>query len=83
MDSRRSSRFQYHIDSLYRDCPFGTPDNTKCLGVLQENVLRTWKAVAETAERLQKSNPRGNGRFIPDEDFLEEELSCKELYPWL
>ena len=54
-----------------------------CLGVLQENVLRTWAAVEETAERLQKSNPRGNGRFIPDDDFMEEEKSCKELYPWL
>ena len=52
-------------------------------GALQENILRAWSQVVETAERLQKSNPRGNGRWIPDEDFRQEELECKELYPWL
>ena len=52
-------------------------------GALQENILRAWSQVVETAERLQQSNPRGNGRWIPDEDFRQEELGCKELYPWL
>ena len=52
-------------------------------GALQENILRAWSQVAETAERLHQSNPRGNGRWIPDGDFREEELGCKELYPWL
>ena len=52
-------------------------------GVLQENLLRAWEGVHKTAERLSASNPRGNGEFLPEDDFEEGEENCKDLYPWL